>query len=232
MDDFRETLMCVWQRRLTALAGLLGPAVLTTGCIVTALSCHGGKGEAYSPLNHFVSELGLVGVSELAGVFNGCQTIGGLIIAISMVGLGRHFQTGLAHVAAVLGMVSGMLCGLLGQIPMNDLVPHLAAAFSFFFSGLLGVGLFCLVIARDAKDKLPKWLLLPGLIAFASFAAFMAYPLIARETPAEIIRLYRTARPGIWAIAILEWLVFITVMIWIVLVSVCLWARGAHRAQS
>lgn len=224
--------MCVWQKRLTALAGLLGPAVLITGCVVTALSFHGKKGEAYSLLNHFVSELGFVGVSELAGVFNGCQTIGGLVIAISMVGLGRHLQTGLAYAAAVSGMVSGMLCGLLGQIPMNDLAPHLAAAFSFFFSGLLSVGLFCLVIARDAKNRLPRWLLVPGLIAFASFAAFLAYPLIARQTPGEIIRLYRTARPDIWAIAILEWLVFITTMFWIVLVSVCLWAQGDHRTRS
>ncbi len=224
--------MCVWQRRLTALAGLLGPAVLITGCAVTALSFHGKKGEAYSLLNHFVSELGFVGVSKLAGVFNGCQTISGLLIAISMAGIGRHFQTRLACAGAVSGMVSSILCGLLGQIPMNDLVPHLVAAFSFFFSGLLTAGLFCLVIARDTAGKMPKWLLVPGLVVLASFAAFLAYPLIARQTPAEIIRLYHTARPDIWAIAILEWLVFITVMIWIILLSACLWLQGNRRTES
>ena len=45
MDYSAETRMCAWQRRLTALAGLLGPAVLITGCVVTALSFHGKQGD-------------------------------------------------------------------------------------------------------------------------------------------------------------------------------------------
>lgn len=219
------------QRKLTILCGLLGPVILTAGCVVTALPFHGKKGEAYSLLNHFISELGFVGVSKLAEVFNGCLTTSGLVIAMFLAGLGRHFQTRLAHAAAVSGMVSGILCSLLGQITMNDLMVHLAVAFPFFFSGLLTVGLFSLVIVRDMENRLPKWLLVPGLLAFASFGAFLAYPLIAWQTPAEIIKLYHTARPDIWAIAILEWLVFLTVTTWMMLVSACLWVHGGHRTQ-
>ena len=224
--------MCAWKRKLTSLCGLLGPVILTAGCVVAALPFHGKKGEAYSLLNHFISELGFVGVSKLAEVFNGCQTLSGLIIVMFMAGLGRHFQTRLAYAAAVSGAVSGILCSLLGLIPMNDLAVHLKAAFFFFFSGLITVGLFSLVIARDTEKRLPKWLLVPGLIAFASFAAFLAYPLVTRQTAAEIIKLYYTARPDIGVIAILEWLVFIMVTTWMLLVSACLWVHRDHRTQS
>ncbi|MFA6560661.1 MAG: hypothetical protein WCV00_01975 [Verrucomicrobiia bacterium] len=157
--------MSIWQQKLTSLCGLLGPVILVAGCAVTALPFHGEKGETYSLLNHLISELGVVGVSNLAAVFNGSLTIAGLIIAVFMAGLGRHLQTRLAHAAAVSGVVSGILCSIVGRIPMNDLVPHLWAAFSFFSCGLLTVGLFSLVIARDKEKKLPRWLVISGLMA-------------------------------------------------------------------
>ncbi|MCX6908294.1 MAG: DUF998 domain-containing protein [Verrucomicrobia bacterium] len=220
-----------WQRKLTALCGLLGPAILITGCVVTALPYLGEKREAYSLLNHFISELGIVGVSERAEVFNGCLTVNSLIMAVFMAGLGRHLQTRLAQAAAISGVASGILCSLVGQIPMNNLVPHLWAAFAFFSCGLLTVGLFSFVIGRDKGNKLPSWLVAPGLIATASFAAFLAYPLVTWQTPLEIVRISRTARPDAWAVTIFEWMVFITVTAWIILVSVCLWARGTRGQQ-
>ncbi|MBI5684401.1 MAG: DUF998 domain-containing protein [Verrucomicrobia bacterium] len=214
-----------WQRKLTILCGLLGVVIVITGCVVTALPFHGEQGENYSVLNHFISELGIVGVSKLAAVFNGSLTCAGLVIAVFMAGLGRHLQTALAQTASVAGVASGALCSVVGRIPMNDLVPHLWAAFAFFSCGLLTVGLFCVEIARDKEERLPRWLAVAGLLAFVSFAAFLAYPLVTRQTPFEIVRISRTARPDIWAVAILEWLVLITVTAWIILVSACLWLQ-------
>lgn len=220
--------MPVRQRKLTALCGLLGPAILITGCVVTALPYLGEKREAYSLLNHFISELGIVGVSERAEVFNKCLTVNGLIMAVFMAGLGQHLQTRLAYAAAVTGIVSGILCSLVGWIPMNNLVPHLWAAFAFFGCGLLTIGLFTLVISRDKGNKLPAWLVIPGLMAFTSFAAFLLYPLVTWQTPLQIVHVSRTARPDVWAVTIFEWMVFVTVMAWITLVSVCLWC-GQRR---
>lgn len=215
--------MLVWQRKLTALCGLLGAVTVIIGCVATALPFRGEKGEAYSALNHLISELGIVGVSESAAVFNGSLTAAGLIIALFMAGLGRHLQTRLATAGAITGVASGVLCSVVGRIPMNDLVPHLWVAFAFFTCGLLTVGLFSVEIVRE--KKLPQWLAIPGLIAFVSFAAFLAYPRVTGQTPLEIIRISRTARPDIWAAAILEWLVLATVTAWIVLVSACLWPQ-------
>lgn len=218
-------------RKLTVLCGLLGPVVLIAGCVAAAIPYSGEKGESYSVMNHFISELGFVGVSERADVFNACQTLSGLLIAVFMAGLGRHLQTRLARVAAACGVVAAVLCGALGQVPMNELPLHLKVAFAFFGGGLLAVALFNLAIALDRQARLPRWLALPGLLAFASFAAFLAYPPVTGQTPDELIKLYRTARPGIWGIAIIEWLVLVTTMAWILLVSGCLWRRGLRQPQ-
>lgn len=219
------------QRKLASFCGLLGAGVLIISCAVPAFSFHGKDGEAYSLLNYFISELGLVGVSKLAAVFNGCLVVSSLSIGMFMVGLGRHFQTKLACAAAAAGMVFAMLGSVVGQIPMNDLEIHLKMAFCYFLSGLFTIGLFSLVIARDTNNRLPRWLLIPSLIAIASFAALVAWPLITRQTLADIIRVYRTSRPGIWVLAILEWLVFITGTTWIILVSACLWRREDPHLQ-
>jgi hypothetical protein len=214
----------LWQRKLTALCGLLGAGIVIAGCVAAALPYRGEKGEVYSTLNHFISELGIVGVSESAAVFNGSLTAAGLVIGVFMAGLGWHLRTRLATAGAVAGVVSGVLCGIVGRIPMNDLVPHLWIAFAFFSCGLLTVGLFSVEIVRERK--LPRWLAFFGLAAFVSFAAFLAYPLVTRQTPMEIVRISRTARPDVWTATILEWLVLVTVTAWILLVSACLWRDG------
>lgn len=231
MDRLKNMNTSTRQRRLTSLCGLSGAAIVIAACVATALSYVGAKKEAYSLLNHFISELGIVGVSKLAGVFNMCLIAAGLIIAVFMAGLGQCLQTRQARVAAVSGVVAGILCSFVGWIPMNYLVPHLWVAASFFSCGLLTVGLFSHAIARDPERQLPRWLVIPALMAFISFAALLAYPVVTWQTPLEMVRISQTARPDIWAATILEWLVLITVTAWIILVSACLWARKNSRTQ-
>ncbi len=223
--------MSLRQRKLASFCGLFGSVVLIIGCAVPAFSFHGKNGEAYSLLNYFISELGLVGVSKLANVFNGCLIVSSLSIGMFMVGLGRHFQNKLACAGTISGLVFAMLGSVVGQIPMNDLEIHLKVAFVYFLSGLFTIGLFSLVIVRDRKNRLSHWLMIPSLIAMTSFAALVAWPLITRQTLADIIRVYHTSRPGIWVLAILEWLVFITGTTWIILVSACLWMRGDPQTK-
>ncbi len=50
--------------------GLFASAIIVITSVVTAFNYKGKKGESYSPLNHFVSELGEVGVAAYAAVFN------------------------------------------------------------------------------------------------------------------------------------------------------------------
>ena len=64
-------------RKITSRAGLIGSGAIALGSLLTALAYHGRAGEAYSVLNHFVSELGEVGVAPLAWAFNTGLFLGG-----------------------------------------------------------------------------------------------------------------------------------------------------------
>ena len=56
--------------RFGALSGLLGVVIIIFGTEVAASAYRGRAGETYSPLNHFVSELGHAHVSAEAMLFN------------------------------------------------------------------------------------------------------------------------------------------------------------------
>ena len=58
--------------------GILGTGIIILGIIVSALRYKGSQGEHFSILNHFISELGEVGVSP-AGLFFNL----GLILGVS-----------------------------------------------------------------------------------------------------------------------------------------------------
>ena len=62
--------------RTAALLGWIGVAMFAIGSIVAALAYDGTAGEPYSPLNHYVSELGARQTGGLGVLFNA-----GLVIA-------------------------------------------------------------------------------------------------------------------------------------------------------
>jgi len=68
--------MSVTSRRL-ALLGLASAGVILFGVVIAAVPYRGHAGEAYSPLNHFISELGEVATSRLAWAFNLGIILGG-----------------------------------------------------------------------------------------------------------------------------------------------------------
>ena len=70
-----------WQD-VAAWAGLVGVTAISLGSIATAIAYSGKQGEAFNPLNHWVSELGELGVSELASVFNLSLIVGGVCFVI------------------------------------------------------------------------------------------------------------------------------------------------------
>ncbi len=207
-------------RKLAIFCGLAGPAIMLAGTLWAAAVYQGKKGETYSPLNHFISELGEVGVSREAAVFNGCLIAGGAILAVFMLALGIYLGSDWSYLAAAIGVWSGLSCSAVGMVPMNDLMPHIHVANSFFYSGLAADGLFTIAIVRDRWQRMSKWMVIPGVIAFASFAAFLsslhipAIPQPRTLDPSSIVR------PQVWVLPILEWMIFVTVMGWIVLAAI------------
>jgi len=221
--------MKVDPKKLTYVTGLLGPGLIILGSLVTALVYHGKQGEPYSFLNHFISELGEVGVSTLAPLFNVSLFASGLILAIFMLGLGWYIHTWLAYLSAAVGIYSGISCSLVGVFPMNHLSIHTTVAYSFFFSGLVAIALFTLAIVLDKQHKLSRWFVVPGLITVLSFASFLLVATQGLSVRAQTLAVNNLARPTIWLTPLLEWSIFFTLLAWVILVSIYLATRSPRR---
>ena len=215
-------------RQITYRAGLLGSGAIALGSLLTALAYHGRAGEAYSVFNHFVSELGEVGVSAWAEVFNASLIVGGLSLTVFMLGLAVLLGRWIGVLFGIVGVISGVSGALVGFFPMNDLATHTTVALTFFNTGWIVTGLFALVILLDRRRRFPRWLAIPGLVATVSFVAFLNSP-----TPGSGVDLASPqARPAFMAIAALEWLVIASILAWAALVSVTLRRQARQELQS
>jgi hypothetical membrane protein len=223
--------MKIDSRKFTYICGFLGPAILILGSLITAIPYRGKEGESYSILNHFISELGEVGVSALAPVFNASLIVGGLILVIYVTGLGLYIHTKRGAVATAFGIFSCISCSLLGVFPTNNPSIHDALADSFFYNGLVATTLFTLGIIFDKENKVSKWLAVPAIITVAGFASFLVIPETASLTRVQTLHPHRFTRPDIWPTTISEWSVFISGMAWFVLTSIYLMTKKPARLK-
>ena len=223
--------MTIDSRKLTYVCGFLGPAVLVFGSLITAIPYRGKEGESYSIMNHFISELGEVGVSTLAPVFNASLIIGGLILVVYVVGLGMYIHTWKAYVATAFGILSCVSCSLLGFFPTNNPSIHDVFAYSFFYNGLVATILFTLGIIFDKENKVSRWLALPAILTVACFVSFLVIPEAASLTRMQTLHPDQFTRPDIWPTTILEWSVFISGIAWFVFTSIYLITKRPTRLQ-
>jgi hypothetical membrane protein len=149
------------QRDLMRKSGAAGAGIIFAGSLIAALFYRGRLGEAYNPLNHFVSELGEVGISAAAWAFNGGLLIGGVMLVVFLVALGRRIGGWLGALFGAVGLACGVCGTAVGAVPMNDLLPHIFWARSFFNLGL-GTMLFFSVIALLGRPGLPRRLASPA----------------------------------------------------------------------
>lgn len=212
-------------RKLTAITGRIGVGTIVVASIITAIPYRGTKGEFFSPFNHFISELGQRGVSESAPVFNTGLIIGGLFLALFMLGLGLYFKRIYAYAASAVGIVCGIACSLVGVFPMNNMAVHVKVAMTFFRGGLIAILLFTVIIIFDRQKKISRWMMMPGIITVLAFALFLYLPKIL-EPGMGVTLSVPAVRPAIWLNPSLEWLVFITVLAWISSISTALFRIG------
>lgn len=228
----KNRIMQINIKKFTYTTGLTGICFITAGSLITAIFYRGKNDELYSPLNHFISELGQVGVSQLAPVFNSGLIVGGLFFALFMFGLGLYFRNWLAYIGGLVGIFSGISCSLVGIFPMNNLTTHIAVALSFFRSGLIAILLFSVVIILDKKQKMSKKLIIPGIITVLAFASFLFIPKMVEPGAAANLLKPKAVRPEFFVNSILEWLVFATVLIWVVCLAIYLIKKGKETTGS
>lgn len=217
--------------KLTYFSGLLGSLILAVCCTVPAIPHPIGQEEAFSFFNHFMSELGYYRFSRLAVVYNSGLFIGGFTLTLFMAGLGLHCRSRLGYWAAIMGMCSGVACGLLGFFPINRLVPHLILAYAFFISWPITVGLFSVQFHRNQSKKLSRRTLIPSIVSILLSVVFLAMPFMIGTRRIMEIDLHKFVRPPFMFSALLEWSMCLSVFFWIALVSLKLASNPAAPRQ-
>jgi hypothetical membrane protein len=191
-------------------------------CVTVSMAAYvGTEGERFSPLNHFISELGHVGVSRFAAVFNAGLVAAGVLYLPFTIGLGVALGGWWAAAGTLAGLVAAVAVACVGFFPMNDLPPHYTAAMTFFRAGLATVLLFGVAIQRQRPDRrvVSRWANIAGLAAVATFAGFLLWIQFRPGGATDFHEGVIAARPAIWPSAILEWSILVAMVAWFFVVG-------------
>ncbi len=116
----------------------------------------GPRASPYSPLNHFVSELGELAVSRFAILFNASLIIGGVCFVLFMIGLAATRPGRLRYAYGPIGVIAGIGGAFVGVFPMDYLGAHSIAALTFFVLGLVTVLLASIDFVAIAGPAVPE----------------------------------------------------------------------------
>lgn len=208
--------MSASRRQIFATVGIIGVLIITAACIITALNFRGVQGEGYSPLTHFISELGYVAVSQSAAVFNWGLIIGAPCLGIFLVGLGLSLKGWLRYLFVIISVISGIAGMLVGVFPMDNLDAHTQVAQAFFLTGGIVVAIFSLYILFSGQTRYPRWIVAIGVLSVVSFAAFLSIILPGGR---DALAAPDGVRPSVWITVVWEWLILISVLLWIFVVA-------------
>ncbi len=203
--------------------GMAGSIVLLACVLVPMFVYVGRAGQRYSPLNHFISELGEVDVSRLAPVFNiGLVTAGALYVPF-VLGLGASVGGWWAAAGTVVGLVSAVSVAGVGVFPMNNLPPHIAAAMTFFRTGLATVLLFGIAIQRQRAERrvVDRRANVAGVAAALAYAAFLVVIQVRPDGGSDFHSGLPAIRPAVWPSAVLEWSILVGMVAWFFVVGAC-----------
>ena len=208
-----------FSQRIGPGAGMFGSVVLAFLSVVAALVYTGTQGEGFSPLNHWISELGEMSVSEMGFLFNVGIFVSGICLAIFMTTLGVTRRTRLAWLYVPVGILSGVGGAFVGVFPMDSGGPHIPAALTFFVLGWVAVALASFDIWRRPDPRFPGWLPWLGALTVLSFLAFLSqYIPYLTYTGAG-----SPDRAPFLLVVVLEWLVLVGIIGWVFVASVSWW---------
>jgi hypothetical membrane protein len=205
---------------LLSLLPLVGIALMTLAVVYSASIYRGKRAERFSLVNHFISELGEVGVSRGARIFNAGLTVCGLLLFPFVIHLGLLLDSTLGWIGTAAGVLASLGVAAVGLFPMNDLKLHVPAAMTFFRAGLGMVVFTGLAIQFQpaAQVVIPKQANGFSLLAGAAFASFLLRPLLKRskKDPRKVLDPEaEPERPRFWWYAFLEWMVFFNTILWL-----------------
>jgi hypothetical protein len=205
--------------------GLAGSLFIIISMLIAGLVYRGKQDEEYSILNHFISELGEVGVSRLAALFNWGLIVGGLVLIPFLVGMGLALGSLWGKIALIVGIWTALSCAAVGIFPMNHMKSHSWVAMSYFRSGLVTVLLFSIAVFTQSPEFeiIPKLSNLAGLLSVMCYAAFLIISDTSKkkdEPEREVLdpETY-PERQRFSRITILEWAVFFSTVLWFLILA-------------
>jgi hypothetical membrane protein len=83
-----------WYLEIYPILALAGSLIILGSSFIAILAYRGKNNERYSITRFFVSELGEVGVSKLAWLFNGGLILGSFLLFLMMPGIGISLGNG------------------------------------------------------------------------------------------------------------------------------------------
>jgi hypothetical membrane protein len=212
--------------RIAATAGIVSFWAVVPGVVVAWQGYSGTRGEPYSPLNHWISELGQVGVSARAPVFNLALVAAGIGFLLFIVGMALTSPSRLRWAFGPIGALAGIGGALVGIFPMNHPTEHVLAASTFFNLGWIAVALASITFLRFQDERFPRWLVGVGTAAVVAFIAFLVSLRVDEYSRARMAATGAIeGRPDVWVAPILEWAVLVGIMVWTLLAGMT-WRRG------
>jgi len=206
------------------IAGAAGVLAVLIGALIAGYFYRGIDGERYSPLNHFISELGEEGVSAKAGWFNYSLIVSGLCLLVACISLGIILPGTLARIAGVIGALCALSLALVGLFPLNLYKQHSASALAFFRAGLAMLILFTFVIITQpaGAERISRFYGLAGAPAIAAFAYFLALAVRRNKEKKALQAPAEKTRPRLSRISIAEWAVFLSLVLWFAVLAIAL----------
>ena len=195
--------------------GLVASLVGLVFILTPQLFYVGAEGEPYSMFNHAVSELGELGVSELAWMFNLGLFLAGILFIPFMIGLGIYIDNIVGKLAAVGGVYSAVSVALVGVYPMNYMYEHSITAISFFLSGMVMTLLWAIAILAQKEVRIHKGLSIGGFVNMTIFALFLYGPFEGWGGP----------RPEFSMRITLEWAIYWAIVGYLLVLSLYVWRK-------
>jgi hypothetical protein len=216
--------------RSAALLGWIGVAVFAIGSIAAALAYHGTIGEPYSPLNHYVSELGARSTGGLNVLFNAGIVIGATCLLFFLVEVGRLIGTVRGSAVSVLGVFAGVAGACVGIVPMDVRAVHVLVASVFFVSLAGSVSLATLWMSGPRLPRTRLATVLGAMTALASAGYFVIYSV---EGPGPGGAADPDApRPSFALDTTVEWIALIGIMAWVSVVALTMWRSAADPSTT
>lgn len=202
--------------KITPVAGTVGCLIVGFGLFASAT--HYIRSEDYSPINHFISELGLVKASTMANVFNHSLMTGGILLMIFVMGLGNFLGKSLsAKYATLTGMLATLSFSAIGYYTADNWIAHMIVASVFFAGAMVTIVLFSYSIWKNRQSGLHPLLSVQGAFVAVFYFVALVWPkelLIQSINDPE-----HFVRPAVWVLTILEWGYCLMICSWIIMVS-------------